>query len=218
MATRNTPALASIVGRPRSLKPILVAAAFALTLGTLTACSPPTTPPAGGETVPPATAVTTVATTPTDPTAAWTRYSDAVDHFSLRYPPTWQQRTCPGSDHTALFLAPTTDALAICNSGFVGQMSVAAVPGDQRSGYQVDGTDAVSTLVTIDGVTGTHEWANATATDLGPPVGTHVVAYLFYTGGMTYRLSYAQAPTGATSTDVLADFELMATHTFRFSA
>jgi hypothetical protein len=44
------------------------------------------------------------------------------------------------------------------------------------------------------------------------------VAYLFYTGGMTYRISYSQAPTGATSTDVLADFELMATRTFRFSA
>jgi hypothetical protein len=190
--------------------------------GTQAACSPadeppgtPTTPPAAVETT---TAVPTTTTPPADPTLGWTPYRDTVDHFSLRYPPGWQQRTCLGSPHTALFLGPSADALALCNSGFVGQMSVAAIPGDERATYHVTGTGAASASITVDGVSGTRETATASATDLGPPAGTRLVAYLFYTGGMTYRCSYAQAPSGPTSTDVLADFDLMVTRTFRFSA
>jgi hypothetical protein len=202
-----------------------LAIALVLALGAaVAACARP-----GGPGVAPTSAVTSTPapttaaslaapTTPPDPTAGWTRYSDATDRFSLRYPPTWQRRTCPAGGHTGLFLAPSTAGLAICNSGFTGQMSVAAVSGDQRSAYALSGSDLASTSLTVGGVSGTRQSATAVAADLGPPAGTRLVVYLFFTGGRTYRCAYSQEPSGPTSTNVLADFDLMVTGTLRFTA
>ena len=183
----------------------------------LAGCAP-STPPGAPATVPAPVPATTTATTPADVTAGWTPYSDAVDHFSLRYPPAWQHRSCPSGGHIGLFLAPTTAGVGVCNSGFVGQMSIVAVTGDERAAYQITGEPGVvSAPVTVGGVAGTRQSVTLSGAGLGPPAGTREVVYLFFTGGRTYRCAYDQTPTGATATDVLADFDLLVTHTLAFS-
>ena len=199
------------------LSVVRAAAAVLLVASTLTACDGGTPAPAPTTAAAePATVATVAPTTPADPTASWTAYSDPVDHFSLRYPPAWQQRACPSDVHTGLFLAPSVDALAICNSGFVGQMSVVAVTGDEHNALQLsDLPDLVTAAVTVGGHAGTRQAGTAVASDtgVGPVAGTRLVVYVFVNGGRTYRLAYAQAPSGPTSTNVLADFDLMVTRT-----
>lgn len=212
---------------PRTRRAHRIVVALLLGLTGVAACGPPagepgpagTTGATAGTTTGPASTSTPTPAPTLDPTVAWTRYSDPVDHFSLRYPGTWMQRTCLNGVHTGLFLAPTADSLGICNSGFGGQMSVIAVTGDERTAMQLSGLpDLVTTAVTVDGQAGTRQSATAVASELGPPAGTRLVVYVFFIGGRTYRCSYTQAPSGATSADVLADFDLMVTRTLAFAA
>jgi hypothetical protein len=156
----------------------------------------------------------------TNPTATWTSYSDAADQFSLRYPSSWQQRTCAAGGHTTLYLAPTTANLGACNSDFGGMMSAGASAGDQRSTYRLSssGYDGLTTTdVTVAGVTGTRQAATVSGSSdaaLGPSPGTKVVQYLFNTGGRTYRCLYSQDPSTATAQ---ADFDLMVKNTLAFT-
>jgi hypothetical protein len=192
-------------------------------LGLLSGCdsgtTPTTTPSAASTTSTPSPTPATT-TSPPDPTAGWTAYSDTTDRFSLRYPPSWVHRTCVVSGHTSLYLAPSTAALGVCSSGFVGQMYVIPFAGDQRSTLVLgsDFTGLVNTPVTVAGVAGQRESATvATSMGIGPVPGTKVVQFLFFTNGRTYLCRYNQAPSGPTSTNVQADFELMVTSTLAFT-
>jgi hypothetical protein len=156
---------------------------------------------------------------PAAATADWTRYSDAADHFALRYPSAWQQRTCAVSGHTTLYLAPTTDTLGACNSGFAGQVYVAAVGGDQRSTYTWSTTggydDVKSQTVTVAGFTATRQTANVPdSAAAGPVPGSKQVQYLLYAGGRTYIAVYSQAPSAP---DTLADFDTMIKQTLEIT-
>ena len=52
----------------------------------------------------------------------------------------------------------------------------------------------------------------------GPGSATTTLGYAIYSQGfVTYRLGYVQAPSGATSTNVLSDFDLIATRPLQFS-
>jgi hypothetical protein len=160
--------------------------------------------------------------TPTpDATASWTAYADTADKFSLRYPPTWQQRTCKVAGHTTLYLAPTADTLGVCNSGFGGQMSVGAQAGDQRSVYEWTAASGyaslVTTAVTVSGIAGIRQSATVSATSSsgpGPAVGSKIVQYIFSTNDRTYTFAYTQAPSAP---DTLASFELMIKTTLTFT-
>jgi hypothetical protein len=211
-----------------STRSAILAAAIVLGVGlSTTACTKTATDPVPAPTTAaPTSAAGTSAAAPSpsptatrDATAAWTPYRDATDGFSLRYPATWVQRTCPAGGHTGLFLAPSSAALAVCNSGNVGQMSVTVIPGDQRAGFTLAGsTGLVSTPVTVGGVAGTRHSGTAVEPEaLGPPAGTRQILYVFFTRGRTFVCSYSQAPTGATATDVAADFDLMVTTTLSFT-
>jgi hypothetical protein len=160
-------------------------------------------------------------TPPPDPTAAWLHYSDSSDQFSLRYQPIWLQRTCTVDGHVNLYLAPVPAALGACNSGYGGQMYVLGSTGDERSTYQL-GTgyvDLVTQSVTVGGVTGQRQSATVgSSAEVGPPSGTKIVQYVFYTHGRTYVCYYGQAPSGATSTSVVSDFDLMVMNTLAFTA
>jgi hypothetical protein len=190
-----------------------------------TACSPaspaPTTPATSPATSPasPTAAVSATSTTPADPTAGWSPYHDATARLSLRYPPAWQQRTCTGGEFTSLYLGPTAADVAACNSDFTGQISAIVFSGDQRSSLHLTGSGLTSTAVTVDGVGGSREQATAAPSEaeIGPAAGSVLVVYAFYTAGQTYRFGYVQAPSGATSTNVLSDFDLMVTRTVQFS-
>jgi len=207
-----------------STRSAVLAAAIVLGLGLSTAaCTKTPTDPVPGPTTAAGTSAAAPTPTPTptrDATAAWTPYRDATDGFSLRYPTTWVQRTCPAGGHTGLFLAPSSAALAVCNSDNVGQISVTVIPGDQRAGFTLTGsTGLASTPVTVGGVAGTRHSGTAVEPEaLGPPAGTRQILYVFFTGGRTFVCSYSQAPTGATATDVAADFDLMVTATLSFAA
>jgi hypothetical protein len=202
----------------RPLAMVRAALGAVLAIGLLAAqaaCSPPTPPPATPDTP---GGPATHATSPVDPTASWTAYHDASIHLSLRYPPAWQQRTCAGAAHTSLFLAPSAAALGVCGSDFGGQMSVVAFDGDQRAALHLTGSHPISGTASAGGVDGTRESVTADASDsgLGPAAGTILVAYVFYTGGLTYRFGYTQAPSGATATDVQADFNTIVERTVTF--
>src|SRR5262249_6608023 len=140
-------------------------------LVTQAACDGPSTPPATPDTsTPPAAVATTTPaapTTPADPTAAWTPYHDASIHLSLRYPPAWQQRTCDVSGRASLYLAPTAEALAVCMSDNVGQISIVALDGDQRAALHLTGSHLTSNPVTVGGVNGTMEQDTAVASGMG---------------------------------------------------
>lgn|GEM_PF-4933126 len=157
-----------------------------------------------------------------DPTAGWTRYSDATDQFSFRYPPSWVKRTCLADTHASVYLAPIDAALGICNSGFGGQLVISPSTGDQRANYQLSGasyTDLVTTTVTVAGVSGQRQSATVVASGpVGPEGGTKIVQYLFFVHGRTYLCYYSQAPAGPTHTNVLPDFERLVTLTLAFTA
>lgn len=192
----------------------VVGATLAISL--LTACSPPSPTPSTPATSAPVTATSSA---PADPTRDWSTYHSGTDRLTLRYPPTWQLRTCGGTPHTSVFLGPTGDSVAVCNSDFSGQMSAVVFDGDQTSALHMSGSGVSSTPVTVAGVAGTREQgtAVASASGVGPVAGSILVTYVFFTGGLTYRLGYVQAPTGPTSTNVLPDFDLLVTRTLQFS-
>jgi len=213
----------------RSAWGAVTVAALLLGLGALAGCRAPARPSTAPLTTASATASAAASATPRasgapsstpDATAGWARYSDVTDQFSLRYPPAWLQRTCVVDVHTSLFLAPSSPALGVCNSGFGGQMYVGAATGDQRTVFALTGyPDLVNTTVTVNGVTGMRQSATVSAaTDMGPAVGTRLVKYLFFTHGRTYQCNYTQGPSGPTSTNLVADFDLMVTGTLAFTA
>lgn len=127
-------------------------------------------------------------------------------------------KVCPDNP-ASLFLAPTTAALARCQSDFGGQIQVFSLAGDQRASFKFGASyDSVSTSsVTVGGITGDRQSATAKApAELGPPTGTKLVQYLFFTAGRTFIATYQQQPKGDVSSDVLSDFDLMIQNTLKF--
>jgi hypothetical protein len=98
-----------------------------------------------------------------------------------------------------------------------GQIAFAVLDGDQRATLHLTGSGLTSTPVTVSGNAGTMEQDTAVAADLGPVAGTVEVAYVFFAHGLTYRMAYLQAPSGPTSTDVRADFNLIIHNTLNLS-
>ncbi len=149
----------------------------------------------------------------TGPTANWTPYTDTYGKYSLRYNPSWKIKNCDGTP-SAVFFGPTTAALGTCNSDDHAQVVISVgAPGDSRTlfEYTPQGYSNLSTsTVTINGYTVEHQTATLSAANaVGPVVGTRLAQYIFVTGGKTYIASYVQAPSGATSSDVMHDFDLM---------
>ncbi|HSX01774.1 MAG TPA: hypothetical protein VLI05_00500 [Candidatus Saccharimonadia bacterium] len=153
-------------------------------------------------------------------TAGWTPYTNYGDRYGLRYPASWQKRTCAVEGHTALYLAPTTAALGVCQSGNAGQMYSIVATGDQHSSYEIGAgySDLTTQPVTVGSVSGERQAGTvATAGAVGPAVGTHTVQYIFVNAGRTYLFYYSQAPSGPTATDVLAEFDAMVGSTLTFT-
>jgi len=60
-----------------------------------------------------------------DETAGFKPYSNTNNGYSVKYPPTWQMRSC---EDNPVFFAPEKDLLGICNSGFGGLVGVSKSP------------------------------------------------------------------------------------------
>jgi hypothetical protein len=150
------------------------------------------------------------------PTASWVSYADPVSKFSLRYPPSWQQRICNADARTVLLLAPTTATLGVCNSDFGGQISLSTHDGDQRTALKwTDGyTNITTTDVAMTGATAIRQTATVSAgAEIGPEPGSELVQYIIYKNTRTYLALYTQQPSGP---NILADFDLMVKTTLTF--
>lgn len=165
-------------------------------------------------------------------TANWTAYSSQAGQFSLKYPKTWVQAQDPSLCSSGmLLLGPDKASVGHCGSEDFGQISVVSTAGDNRADYDIskspDYKDIKTKDVTVSKVQGKR--IEATAIDVaanpndssqalatGYPAGTKVVKYLFFTNNRTYEATYVQKVSGAGSTNVLADFDLMITKTLKF--
>lgn len=154
----------------------------------------------------------------TKATASWKAYSSTTGNFSFRYPSGWVTHVC---DDTAILLGPTNDSAGLCQSDGVGQVQVVSLDGDKRTDYKLDPAsfpNVETGAVTVDGVNGIKESGTLQTSEeifVGPQNGSKMVQYVFYTKGNTYLISYVQTPE---FTDVLKDFELLVTETFKFSS
>jgi hypothetical protein len=157
-----------------------------------------------------------------DPTSDWVTYSNAEGDFSFKHPAAWVQAPSPElcSEGLALFGANEA-SVGRCASESGGQMVFSSMAGDLRADYAfTEGfADVTEEAVTVEGVAGTK--AHATAAGMEGAVlvggfddGTEVTRYVFFTGGRTYQAQYVHLDTYP---DSLSDFNLLMTHTFRFS-
>lgn len=165
-----------------------------------------------------------------DPTTNWTSYSSKLGNFSLRYPSSWVQPThkelcTAGLFDRSLYLGPDAQSVLSCGSEFFGQISFSSVDGDKRTDYDLgtDYTNNTKKAVTLNGVAGQRISGTAIAKSadnvFAPLEGTIEVYYVFYTNGITYSATYTQAPAGhSPSTNVLNDFDLIMSSTFKFSS
>ena len=173
------------------------------------------------------TSTTSKSSTPktvADPTLKWTPYSNKAGMFSFRYPATWVQASSPELCGDGLvLLGPNVSSVGKCGSESFGEVYIASVAGDQRAQDDLDTTlyKSISQVkVTVSGVAGIRETGVAEGQQSSPgvgtlPDGTKVVTYIFYTNSRTYTLNYYQSPTYP---DVMSDFDLLVTNTFKFSS
>lgn len=160
-------------------------------------------------------------TTAADPTANWTKFSSTGGKFNFKYNPDWKKLTC--DDDSTVYLAPTTAALAVCNSDSGSQITIYSQAGDHRSDQRLTAADGYTSItsenVTVSSVTGTRmRGVLTTPGPVGSPANTITVIYSFYTNGRTYTASYNQEPSGARSQNVLSDFDLLVKNTFKFTS
>jgi hypothetical protein len=160
-----------------------------------------------------------------DPTASWTAYSSKTGKYSLKYPSIWSAPSTPasdcGGDDSFLLLGGNSSSVGKYCADGGGQIYVSSSAGDTRSNNVLqskDWKDITSSKVTVDGVQGDKQ--TGTAHDQGEllgalPDGSKIVRYTFYTNGRTYTANYEKRDT---YTDVLSDFDLMVTKTFKFSS
>jgi type II secretory pathway pseudopilin PulG len=158
-----------------------------------------------------------------DPTADWTTYSSKEGQYSLKYPKTWATAAHPEScTPGTLLLGANADITGICGSDGGGQIVVSSHDGDQRADIELTSKyylDLKTETVTVSGVTGKKQSGTFKSPPnevMGPGFvdGDKRVVYAFYTKNKTYLASYSIR---SAYPDVLSDFNLMMTKTFKFS-
>lgn len=159
-----------------------------------------------------------------DTTSDWVTYSNAEGAFSFKHPSKWVFAANPEncSDGLVLF-APTTDTLGKCATEFGGQMQVSSADGDVRDVYKFKEPyykDVTDESVTVQDVEGNKYSTTVMGMEdevvIGSmPDNTRLVRYVFFVNEKTYIASYVQEPEYP---DVLSDFNLLVTKTFKFSA
>jgi hypothetical protein len=163
-----------------------------------------------------------------DPTASWTAYSSVDGKYSLKYPTTWVKATgreaCETKDSFLLLGGNSNSVGKYCADGpkAMGQIHVLSEDGDLRKDFGLSKDvfpDLATHSVTVNGVSGERQTGTykipADAIGAGPEDGHKNVTYVFYTNGKTYQIAYNL---NSGYTDVLSDFDLMVTKTFKFSA
>jgi hypothetical protein len=160
-----------------------------------------------------------------DPTADWISYANKVGNYSFKYPKTWlvapNLERC--TEDTTL-LAPDANSLGKCASSKGGQLQIHSEEGDKRESYvnafsQSYYRDRETKDVLASDTPGTKTTTIVSGMEKevfngAYPDDTKVVLYMFFTKGRTYIAQYIQEPAYA---DVLEDFTLLVTKTFKFS-
>lgn len=185
------------------------------------ACSPSATAgtPSGSGT-PSASASTSATASPIpatpNPTEGWLSFHSTAGELSFRYDPTWKPVQCPPSD----------SPLIVLGNNVCGQIEPSFCIDSVRSARAPAATDlrcepsqprAVSSSTTVDGVTGTREYIDYTTAayhNCRLPV-MHALAYMFYTAGRAYTITYLDIP--SEGADQTSDVDRMV-QTLTFSA
>jgi Tfp pilus assembly protein PilE len=160
-----------------------------------------------------------------DPTSDWVAYTDNAGYFSLKYPSNWITAENPEDcSKGILLLGADKDSVGKCATESFGQISVYSNPGNLLADTELDAEhypDLQTKTVTIDGVEGKRQTGTyqKTASDddfgFGPSEGDKTTKYTFFTNNRTFSLNYSN-PVGSSYPDVIEDFDLMATETFKF--
>ncbi len=156
-----------------------------------------------------------------DPTKDWKTFSSAAGVYSFKYPPTWvvasNLETCnPG----LALLGGNAASTGKCATESFGQMSFTSAAGNQLAEYEMQAanyTELTSEAATVSGVVGKKQTGTykQVGEDIGPgpQTGDKYVKYTFFTNNRTYSATYAIQ---AAYPDVLSDFNLLMTKTFKF--
>lgn len=162
--------------------------------------------------------------------AGWLDYSSSQEAgFSLRYPQTWVKAEGQEACTTTNTMGFGADAgsRGICSAGARSQIFILSAAGDSRSDRELSSkkfSNIETQEVTINGTLGKRQNGNYIRTqdddEYGPAEprtenGSKRVIYLFYANKRTYFIEYTQ---GTSSKDILEEFDLMVTKTFKFSA
>jgi hypothetical protein len=150
----------------------------------------------------PPSATPTISTSPPttsspspDPTEGWLSFSSTVGRLSFRYDPTWKLTECAPGDSPLIVLGQ--NACREIEPSFSVDSTVASqIPAAPDLRCDPGQPSATSSSVTVDGVMGTKESIDYTATaynDCRHPIEDAVV-YSFYTGGRAYTVTYLYLP------------------------
>jgi hypothetical protein len=153
-----------------------------------------------------------------DPTANWTNFSSVKGKFSLKYPPSWSKVVCDSNDATVYF-GGNAKSVAICNSGFTGQMAVYAQTGDKRASYKLTGEDysgISSSTAIVSGVAGTKESGTSVGNGVNAGAGDKLTRYVFFTNGITIVADYSEKLGNKDFQNVSADFDTVVQKTLKF--
>lgn len=162
--------------------------------------------------------------TATGPTASWTKYSDPLGKFDIKFPKTWVTVTnptaCGNTSETGVFLlGANSDSVGKCASENFGQMTV-TWRSDRTSCEDLSAdawTQDSKQTVTVSSVAATKISATAKEPGFGlgaVPEGTKTVQYCAIANKKMYIANYLQL-TG--SPDVLSNFNTMVTKTLKFN-
>jgi hypothetical protein len=157
----------------------------------------PTTSTASGSPVVSAStspAVSPIPATP-DPIEGWLSFHSTAGQLSFRYDPTWRPVQCPPVDSPLIVLGHNVCGQIEPSFEIDSVHSVRALPApDMRC--DPSQPPAVSSIATVDGVTGTREYIDYTEAayqNCRLPI-MHAVAYAFYTSGREYTIMYLYIP------------------------
>lgn len=135
-----------------------------------------------------------VASTP-DPTAGWLRFHSAAGRLSFLYDPTWKPVQCPPDDSPLIVLGDNVCG-QIEPTLYVDSVPAAQAPAAADLRCDSSQPRAMTSAITVDGVTGSREYVDYTAAaydNCRHPV-EHALAYLFYTAGRAYSVMYLYIP------------------------
>jgi hypothetical protein len=186
------------------------------------ACGTSTTTPSGSSaaatpTVSPSTSATASPTAATpDPTTGWLSFSSASGKLSFRYDPTWRPVECPPDDSPLIVLGRNTCGQIEPSFG-IDSVPSAQAPAAADLRCDPSQPPAISSSMTVEGVTGTKESIDYTAAaynNCRHPI-MRAVTYLFYTGGRAYTIEYLYIP--SEGVDQTSNVDQMV-QTLRFSA